>query len=51
MDDFFIRFIMQRSIGTFEDDTFRYDYFMETTKEDIDSLIYALSETIEEYHI
>ena len=39
MDKFFIRFIMQRSIGSFEDNNFRYDYFMEGKKEEIDSFI------------
>ena len=39
MDKFFIRFIMQRSLGAFDDNNFNYEYFMDGSQEEIDEFI------------
>ncbi len=39
MNEFFLRFILQRMIGVFDDDLFKYEYVMDASKEEIDGFI------------
>lgn len=39
MDEFFLRFILQKMIGVFDDDAFKYECVMEASKDEIESFI------------
>ena len=39
MDEFFVRFILQKMIGVFDDDAFRYECVMDASKDEIERFI------------